>query len=153
MTANLAAISAVPSDAKEPRDPKTFMSEDQWERLVDLMVRDYPWDTVMADRVLGQAVAYLITAMETWGQNLEIGCGYLVDIGVHTMILDTPFYREFCQKYHGKFLEHMPEIARKVDGSVEKTAKIIAGNGFAVDWTLWEADYANCSPCRPGHDH
>ncbi|GDY30458.1 hypothetical protein [Gandjariella thermophila] len=50
--------------------------------------------------------------------SLEIGCGYLVDIAVHTIILDTRFYREFCDKWFGRFLDHIAEIDRKADGSV-----------------------------------
>jgi hypothetical protein len=149
MTATLDSASA-PESSADPRDPMDFMSAEQWDRLVTLLVRDYPFDTVMAGRLLDQAVAYLITAMETYGKKLEIGCGYLVDIAVHTIILDTKFYREFCDKYFGRFLDHIPEIDRKADGSVERTAKTIAGNGFRVDWPLWEADYAKCTPCHQG---
>ncbi|MGH3567181.1 MAG: hypothetical protein ACRDRH_14350 [Pseudonocardia sp.] len=31
-----------------------------------------------------------------------------------------------------------------------RTTKIIEGNGFKVDWLLWEADYAKCTPCHQG---
>lgn len=146
------ALTAVDGEkaAKPKRDPKEFMSVEQWDRLVTLLVRDYPFDVVMADRLLGQAVSYLITAMEKFNERLEIGCGYLVDIAVHTIILDTKFYREFCDEYFGRFLDHIPEIDRKADGSVERTAHVIAENGFPVDWPLWEADYAKCTPCHPG---
>ncbi|EHM30958.1 hypothetical protein SPW_0643 [Streptomyces sp. W007] len=54
--------------------------------------------------------------------------------------------------FDGKFLEHIPEIDFKYDGSVERTAQIIADNGFEVDWKLWEADYGKCGPCRPGEN-
>ncbi|WP_285731167.1 hypothetical protein [Nocardiopsis sp. ATB16-24] len=98
----------------------------------------------MAERCFGQAVAYLITALETRGQGLEIGCGPLVDIAVHGFILDTVNYREFCHRhFDGSFLEHVPEIAfkyDKYDGTVERTAHIIEANGFTVDWPLWDRD-------------
>lgn len=48
----------------------------------------------MAERVLRQAVAYLITAMEEHDQKLELGCGPLIDISVHGFILDTASYRD-----------------------------------------------------------
>jgi hypothetical protein len=150
MTATLDTTSTQNSPSTEWRNPKDFMSPEQWDRLVTLLVRDWPYDRVMAHRLLGQAVAYLITAMEKYGEKLEIGCGYVVDIAVHTIILDTKFYREFCDKHFGRFLDHIPEIDRKADGSVERTAKIIAANGFKVDWPLWEADYAKCTPCSQG---
>ncbi|HJE59724.1 MAG TPA: hypothetical protein K8V84_14635 [Nocardiopsis listeri] len=141
-------------DASTPattRDPHSFVNPEVWERQILLLTRDHPWDTVMAERCFGQAVAYLITAMEKWGQGLEIGCGPLVDIAVHGFILDTVNYREFCAThFDGRFLEHVPEIAFKYDGSVERTAHIIEANRFFVDWPLWERDTAKCTPCHPG---
>lgn len=133
------------------RDPRDYVPADVWDREVTLLMRDYPFDKVMAERLFGQAVAYLITAMEKWGQQLEMCCGRIVDIAVHVFILDTRNYREFCaENFGGKFLEHIPEIAFKNDGSVERTAHILAANGFPVDWSLWEADFGKCGPCSPG---
>ncbi|WP_444963893.1 glycine-rich domain-containing protein [Nocardiopsis sp. M1B1] len=133
------------------RDPRSFVAPEVWERQILLLTRDHPWDSVMADRCFGQAVAYLVTAMEKWGQGLEVGCGPLVDIAVHGFILDTVNYREFCHHhFDGRFLEHVPEIAFKYDGTVERTARIIESNGFAVDWPLWDRDAMRCSPCHPG---
>jgi hypothetical protein len=135
------------------RDPKAYVARDVWQRQVALLVRDHPFDMVMAERLFGQAVAYLITAMEKWGQHLEIGCGELVDTAVHAFILDTANYREFCHRnFDGRFLEHVPEIERKYDGSVVRTAHVIEQNGFAVDWPLWEAVFSKCTPCYPGSD-
>ncbi|GAB3969900.1 hypothetical protein GCM10029978_042180 [Actinoallomurus acanthiterrae] len=135
------------------RDPRSFVTPQIWDRQIALLIRDHPFDKVMAERLFGQAVAYLITAMEKFGQHLEIGCGELVDTAVHAFILDTVNYREFCNKYFdGKFLEHVPEIDRKYDGSVERTAHVIAANGFEIDWPLWEADFSKCTPCYPGSD-
>lgn len=132
------------------RDPREFVSPQVWDREIALLVRDNPFDRVMAERVFGQGIAYLITAMEMWGRGLEIGCGELVDTGVHAFILDTANYRAFCERYFGRFLDHVPEIDRKADGTVMRTAAVIADNGFAVDWPLWEKDSAKCSPCHPG---
>jgi hypothetical protein len=136
---------------QQVRDPRSFVAPEVWDREIALLVRDNPFDVVMTERLFGQAIAYLITAIEKWGQDLEIGCGQLVDTAVHAFILDTVNYREFCHRYFaGKFLEHVPEIERKCDGSVQRTAEIIQANGFAVDWPLWEADFAKCTPCHPG---
>ncbi|MBQ0850322.1 hypothetical protein J8N05_19225 [Streptomyces sp. BH-SS-21] len=133
------------------RDPRDYVEPDVWEREVTLLMRDYPFDKVMAERLFSAAVSYLITAMEKWGQRLEMCAGRIVDIAVHVFILDTPNYRAFCAaNFDGKFLEHIPEIEFKNDGSVERTAHIIAANGFPVDWSLWEADFAKCGPCSPG---
>ncbi|MFF1275343.1 hypothetical protein ACFVZC_18300 [Streptomyces marokkonensis] len=111
-------------------------------------MRDHPFDEVMAERLFTAVVTYLVTAMEKWGEGLEMCCGRLVDIAVHVFILDTKNYREFCARhFDGRFLEHIPEIEFKYDGSVERTAHIIAENGFPVDWKLWERDFAKCGPC------
>lgn len=136
------------------RDPHDYLTDEVWAKEIGLLMRDHPFDKVMAERVLGQAVAYLITSMELRGQHLELGPGELVDHGVHTLILDTRIYHDFCRRYNGgEYLHHVPEVDRKGDGTVARTAKVIAENGFPVDWALWEADFAKCSPCHPGSDH
>lgn len=133
------------------RSPQDYVSPEVWDREVTLLMRDYPFDRVMAERMFGQAVSYLITSMEKWGRGLELGCGPIVDIAVHVFILDTANYREFCaEHFAGGFLEHIPAIEFKCDGSVERTAHALADNGFPVDWSLWEADFSKCTPCRPG---
>ncbi|MDI5963433.1 hypothetical protein [Streptantibioticus silvisoli] len=135
------------------RDPRNYVRPDVWDREIQLLMRDHPFDEVMADRLFAAAVSYLVTAIDKWGQGLEMCCGRLVDTAVHVFILDTKNYREWCQEhFDGKFLEHIPEIAFKYDGSVERTARIIADNGFLVDWKLWERDYGKCGPCRPGEN-
>ncbi|WP_436772079.1 glycine-rich domain-containing protein [Yinghuangia sp. YIM S09857] len=136
------------------RDPKELLGHDLWVRTVTLLMRDKPhWDRVMTERVLGQAVAYLITCFETWDiePGLEIGAGELVDEGVHALVLDTANYREFCARHFGgRFLDHIPEIDRKYDGTVQRTAAIVEQHGFEVDWPLWERDFMKCSPCHGG---
>lgn len=149
MTAPAITVRA-PEEYEVTRDPREFVSPEVWDRQITLLTRDWPFDRVMAERLFSAAVSYLITAMEKWEQRLELGCGRIVDIAVHAFILDTRNYREFCERYFGRFLEHIPEIEFKYDGSVERTAHVIAANGFPVDWPLWEADFAKCTPCSPG---
>lgn len=131
------------------KDPHSYVTPEIWDREIALLTRDNPFDVVMAERILGQAIAYLITAMAHRGAPL--GVGRLVDHGVHALILDTKVYREFYAQHNdGRFLDHIPEIERKCDGTVERTARTIEAHGFAVDWPLWEHDFAKCSPCAPG---
>ncbi|WNI23766.1 hypothetical protein [Streptomyces sp. ITFR-16] len=134
------------------RDPRGTVSAELWNKQVGLLMRDYPFDTVMAHRVLGQAYAYLITAMEHRGEGLGLAPGKIVDIGVHTVILDTVAYAALCEKYNaGHLLHHVPLVEAKNDGSVMRIARLIAAGGFDVDLPLWEAD-ATCGPCHPGSD-
>ncbi|MEF3112387.1 hypothetical protein [Streptomyces chrestomyceticus] len=119
---------------------------DLWEREVQLLLRDSVAVRSLADRILGQGIAYLITAMESPG--VDMGVGKTVDIGVHQLILDTPLYFAFCDQYNGgKYKHHAPLIKRRCDGTVMRTADLISKNGFEVDTELWAVDESDCSPC------
>ena len=94
-------------------------------------MRDYPYDSVRAPRVLGQGYAYLLTAMRHRGEHLGLTPSTLVDVGVHTVILDTVTYLELCERFNGgHFLHRVPEVDAKDDGSVLRTADPIAANGW-----------------------
>ena len=119
---------------------------DLWEREVRLLLRDAVVVRSLAERILGQSVAYLITAMENPG--VDIGPGYTVDIGIHQIILDSPVYFAFCELYNGgRYKHHAPLVERRRDGTVMRTADVIAQHGFEVDAELWEVDAADCGPC------
>lgn len=134
------------------RSPRDIVPADLWEKQVGLLMRDYPYDSIMATRVLGQGYAYLFTAMAHRGQGLGLAPSKLVDIGVHTIILDTVAYAELCDTYNGgHFLHHVPLVEMKNDGSVMKTAHVIARAGWEVDLPLWEGS-PDCGPCHPGND-
>ncbi|WP_328707425.1 hypothetical protein [Streptomyces sp. HF10] len=62
------------------------------DKQVGLFMRDYPYDSVMAARVLGHG--------------LGLAPGKLVDIGVHMVILDTVAYAELCEKFNGGQFPH-----------------------------------------------
>ena len=86
------------------------------------------------------------------GEALGLAPSRIVDIGVHTVILDTVAYLGLCERYNaGHFLHHVPVVDMKNDGSVMKTAHVIATDGWEVDLPLW-ADAAACGPCFPGND-
>ncbi|WP_307822046.1 hypothetical protein [Streptomyces coffeae] len=86
------------------------------------------------------------------GEALGLAPSKLADIGVHMVILDTVAYAQLCDRFNdGHFLHHVPKVDFKNDGSVMKTAHIIAADGWEVDLPLW-ADAAECGPCHPGND-
>ncbi|MEU9405145.1 hypothetical protein AB0E08_05460 [Streptomyces sp. NPDC048281] len=131
---------------------REVVPDDLWDKQVALLVRDYPYDSIMAARVLGQGYAYLLTAMNHRGESLGLAPSKLVDVGVHTIILDTVAYAELCAHFNdGHFLHHVPKVEMKNDGSVMKTAATIASDGWDVDLPLW-TDAAECGPCHPGND-
>ncbi|MFF3646167.1 hypothetical protein [Streptomyces sp. NPDC002564] len=122
---------------------------DLWDREVALLVRDNMLAPSWAEEILGNAVMYLITAMER--PDLHIGVGRLVDMGVHQIILDSPVYFAFCDLYNGRrgggYKHHAPLVRRRADGLVLRTAEVIRGQGFDPSDELWTVDGANCSPC------
>ncbi|TQJ92772.1 hypothetical protein [Streptomyces sp. SLBN-31] len=119
------------------RSVRDVVSEHLWDKQVGLLRRDYPYDSVMAARVTGQGYAYLLTAMAKRGQRLGLAPSSIVDIGVHTIILDNVAYAELCNKYtDGNFLHHIPLVEMKDDGSVMKTEHVIAAEGWEVDLHL-----------------
>ncbi|WP_308020275.1 hypothetical protein [Streptomyces sp. LS1784] len=93
------------------RNVRDHVPTDLWAKQVSLLMHDYPYDSVMAARVLGQGYAYLLTAMAHRGEQLSLGPSSLVDIGVHTIILDTVAYAELCRPHNdGQFLHHVPAV-------------------------------------------
>ncbi|ONK11108.1 hypothetical protein [Streptomyces sp. MP131-18] len=152
MATTVATLSVTDPTACPARSVKDLVPTDLWNKQVGLLQRDYPYDSIMAARVLGQGYAYLLTAMRHRGESLGLAPSKLVDIGVHTIILDTVAYAELCGRFNGgHFLHHVPKIGLKNDGSVMKTAHYIAADGWDVDLSLW-ADAAECGPCHPGND-
>ncbi|MFJ7127538.1 hypothetical protein [Streptomyces sp. NPDC098101] len=134
------------------RSPRDLVPAVLWDKQVGLLMRDHPYDSVMAARVLGQGYAYLLTAMAHRGEGLGLAPSTIVDVGVHTIILDTVAYAELCDTYNdGRFLHHVPLVDVKNDGSVMKTAHLVARAGWEVDLPLWE-DAASCGPCHHGND-
>ncbi|WP_158920614.1 hypothetical protein [Streptomyces sp. NBRC 109706] len=109
-----------------------------WEREIRIMMRDNIMLRDMAERIMANAIAYTITAMER--PDIHIGVGRIVDIGVHTLILDTPVYFAFCEVYNGgKYKHHAPLIERRSDGLVIRTADCrgVPGSGRAsTGWRL-----------------
>ncbi|WP_156722216.1 hypothetical protein [Streptomyces apocyni] len=117
-----------------------------WDREIALLMRDNVMVRDMAERVLGNAVMYLITAMER--PEIHLGVGKTVDIGVHQIILDSPVYFAFCHLYNsGQYKHHAPLVVRRSDGLVLRTADVLREQGFDTDEELWAMDGADCSPC------
>ncbi|MFD7546766.1 hypothetical protein ACFV0R_23305 [Streptomyces sp. NPDC059578] len=120
--------------------------EELFDREVKLLLRDNVMTRDMAERIMENAIAYTITAIER--PDVHLGVGKIVDIGVHQLYLDTPVLFAFFALHNGsEFKHHAPLITRRRDGLVLRTADFLRANGFAVDEELWNVDGADCSPC------
>ncbi|MER8012581.1 hypothetical protein [Streptomyces sp. NPDC094149] len=77
------STAVLPSPASTLTDPvrsvRDVVSEHLWDKQVGLLMRDYPYDSVMAARVLGQGYAFLLTAMAKRGQQLGLAPSSIVD--------------------------------------------------------------------------
>lgn len=58
-----------------------------WDREVALLLRDEVMVRDLAERIIGNAVMYVVASMEH--PDVHLGVGKVVDIGVHQVILDT----------------------------------------------------------------
>lgn len=155
-------MSTVIQTATKTRDPQVILNSVQphirhltinvmdggtlWEREIALLLRDNTMVRNMAERILGQAVAYTIATMEH--KDIHLGVGRLVDIGVHQLILDTPVYFAICAIYNGgAYRHHAPFTERRSDGLCLRTGDFLRSECWDVDEELWAIDGANCSPC------
>ncbi|MCH0538441.1 hypothetical protein I3F58_02460 [Streptomyces sp. MUM 203J] len=117
-----------------------------WDREVALLLRDEVMVRDLAERILANAVMYMVASMEH--PEVHLGVGKVVDIGVHQVILDTPVYFALCAAYNGgAYKHHAPFVQRRNDGTVVRTADFLRSVGFAPDKELWDRDGAECSPC------
>ncbi len=117
-----------------------------WDREVALLLRDHTMVRDMAERILGNAVMYVMGSIEN--PHVHLGVGKFVDIGVHQLILDTPVWWGICRLYNGgRFKHHAPFIQRRGDGLCLRTGDFLKSQGWAIDEELWAIDGADCSPC------
>jgi hypothetical protein len=131
------------------RDPRAYVSSDVWEREVRLIMRDHTMDREWAERTFGQTVAYLVTSAEN--PDVAMGPTPQVDKGVHSFLLDTPRYWEFCMSLSGAYLHHVPHLPEERAGQpkvLHGTIAAIRAAGFPLDDELWGALDVDCHQCH-----
>jgi hypothetical protein len=140
--------------AVELRDPRTCVSSAVWEREVRLIMRDHDLDRELAERTFAQTVAYLVTSAENPG--ILMGPAPRVDLGVHSFVLDTLNYTNFCQRHAGRYLHHVPHLPEEPASRpmvLQQTIAAIRAAGFPLDIELWGALDVECTQCHAGcHD-
>ncbi|MFE1171570.1 glycine-rich domain-containing protein [Streptomyces sp. NPDC058773] len=140
--------------AVEVRNPRNCVSSQVWEREVRLIMRDHVMERDLAERIFGQAVAYLVTSAER--PEVRMGPAQAVDLGVHTFVLDTVNYMAFCVQHAGHYIHHIPHLPEEGEEQphvLKGTIQAIRDSGFAIDQELWAAQGVDCSQCHAGcHD-
>jgi hypothetical protein len=137
------------SAAVQLRDPRNYVSRDVWEREIRLIIRDHEMGRNLAERTFGQTIAYLVTSAKN--PEILMGPTPAVDKGVHSFVLDTPRYWDFCMEHAGTYLHHVPHLSEERESQpkvLHGTITAIRAAGFALDDELWGAKAVECHQCH-----
>lgn len=143
----------------QPRNGRSLLTPDLFDRLVHRIVADDRLDRHLAERVLDQALAFLAACARNTSAPLTPSD--MVDIGWHTFVLHTRDYAAFCQDLAGRFLHHVPvdpndttTTGQTARDNLVRTIDAINEAGFVVDLELWaHANAGDCTGCHNGcHD-
>ncbi|HEY3480772.1 MAG TPA: hypothetical protein VGL02_17900 [Streptomyces sp.] len=138
------------------RTGRALVSDDLFRRLTDRIIQAEGFDRDLAERIMDQALAFLVACAANVGDPLAPS--ELVDIGWHTFLLDTCEYAAFCDRVAGRFIHHVPngdEPATESPGEVlARTLRAMRALGFHPDDALWpRTALGSCTGCHNGcHD-
>jgi len=135
------------------RTGRALISDDLFHRLTDRIIKVECFERELAERIMDQALAFLIACAVNVGASLAPS--ELVDIGWHTFILDTHEYAAFCDRVAGRFLHHVPnDDQRPAESPADVLARTCAAMrtlGFQLDDALWpRAALGSCTGCHNG---
>ena len=133
---------------------KHLISEQLWTRLVNRIVKDESVEPAMAERIVDQALGFLLLCATKEG-NQSYSPSEMVDTGWHTFILYTREYAEFCQRIASRFIHHSPTDEVGVNygtGNIARTAAAMMAAGIQVDEELWRSSRSDCKDyCSDGN--
>jgi hypothetical protein len=139
-------------------DPETLVPAALFAKLVTRVERDAKVDRERAERIMRQALAFLLACARN--PETPLAPSREVDHGWHAFILHTREYADFCDRVAGRFIHHAPEEPgadrAPAAARTEMTAEVIRRTGLPVDEELWPAGGAACSAncercCSGGH--
>lgn len=126
---------------------RALVPEALFDRLVTHIVKTEDLPPEFAARIMDQALAFLRACADNPGSSLSPSP--LVDIGWHCFILHTTDYAEFCDRFAGRFIHHIPTDERTARddllAEMARTMKAISTAGLDVDPELWSALALNCN--------
>lgn len=130
---------------------RALVSRELFERLVARIIVDEQIERQLAERIMDQALAFLMACAGNPGKHLSPS--KLIDIGWHTFILYTREYAAFCDKIAGYFIHHVPEDEKTAstepaEQALPRSVEAIRAAGLVVDAELWSTtDTAECRNC------
>jgi hypothetical protein len=128
-------------------DPETLVQAALFAKLVTRVERDAKVDRERAERIMRQALAFLVACARN--PEAPLAPSRAVDHGWHAFILHTREYADFCARVAGHFIHHAPEEpGGERAGAVartEMTAELMRRTGLPVEEELWPAGGASCS--------
>jgi hypothetical protein len=139
-------------------DPETLVPAALFAKLAARVERDAKVDRERAERIMRQALAFLLACARN--PETPLAPSREVDHGWHAFILHTREYAAFCTEVAGEFIHHAPEDPgadrAQAAARTEMTAEVIRRTGLPVDEELWAAGQAACSAncercCSGGH--
>lgn len=87
------------------RTGRALVESELFDSIAEFTVLHFGYDQEKAERATDQALAFLATVGTA---TVKMVPSDDVDGALHSFILHTADYREFCEKYAGRFLEHNP---------------------------------------------
>ncbi len=131
------------------RQGRDLVSPELFERLVDFCADEYGHEHSMAQRIMGEALAFL----DVMGQTGEgMSPSQVVDPGWHTFMLHTEDYEKWCMKRYGRFIHHAPKSRYRDRATMVDVVAKIRAHGYQVDESLWgtKADCNEPTCCGDG---
>ncbi|MYR92761.1 MULTISPECIES: hypothetical protein [unclassified Streptomyces] len=130
----------------ELRTGRSLVDPALFESIADFTVMHFGQDRAKAERAMDQALAFVATVATA---TVKMVPSDDVDAAFHAFVLHTTAYREFCETYAGRFLEHNPRpgTGGRVLEEVQGTAHVMKAAGFMVLDDLWTVNGENAAQC------
>ncbi|QNE76863.1 hypothetical protein F0344_21600 [Streptomyces finlayi] len=128
------------------RTGRALVDSELFDSIAEFTMVHFGYDKEKAERATDQAITFLATVATA---TVKMVPSDDVDGALHSFILHTADYREFCEKYAGRFLEHNPRPGGggRVPAEVQATAHAIKAAGFMVMDDLWTVNGENAAQC------
>ncbi|MFJ1594286.1 hypothetical protein ACIOD0_29180 [Kitasatospora albolonga] len=130
----------------EVRTGRSLIDPALFDSIADFTVTHFGQDRAKAERATDQALAFVATVATA---TVKMVPSDDVDAAFHAFILHTTAYREFCETYVGRFLEHNPRpgAGGRVLEEVQGTAHAMKAAGFMVLDDLWTVNGESAAQC------